>query len=127
MGVAKGVCMCAHTCTRAQLTQSEKCCMATVHKGTRLCICMCQMCSCLYVWMGSEINRVSLCVCLLHTYLSVFLYLSAPHSSTEPLHLDGFYITPYSVCSREEAWIHNVCLTDIVTMAAVTSSDEHRW
>lgn len=40
----RSVCVCECTCTRAQLTQSETCCMATVHKGTRLCIRMCQVC-----------------------------------------------------------------------------------
>lgn len=41
MGVAR-VCEC--TRTRARLTQSEKCCMATVHKGTRLCRRVCRVC-----------------------------------------------------------------------------------
>lgn len=108
-------CVCAHACTRAQLTQSEKCCMATVHKGTRLCIRMCQTCSCLYVWKSSKIKRlcVSACACVPFAYMSVsvFLYLSAPPSlCTET----GFYITPYicahtqCLCSREEAWTHCV-------------------
>lgn len=41
----RSVCEC--TCTRAQLTQSEKCCVATAYKGTRLRVRMCL--ACLYV------------------------------------------------------------------------------
>lgn len=44
MGVA---CVCECTRTRARLTQSEKCCMATVHKGTRLRIYACVECVCM--------------------------------------------------------------------------------
>lgn len=78
----RSVCVCECTCSRAQLTQSETCCMATVHKGTRLCIRMCQVC--LYVWM---------CV------FCVFCHLCASHRQT----FNRLYITPY-IC------VHTDCL-----------------